>query len=330
MKKRILAVVLAAALLCILAAGCKKQVGTPEDNAMPKEESSEDEEQESYKFGFSGITMENPYYITLESAIREELEAGGHTLITKDPALDSDTQVAQIDEMIEEGIQAIFLSPVDWDAITPTLEKLKESDVRIINVDTEVKESNLVDAYIGSDNKKAGQICGERLVEKHPDGGKVIILECPTMNSINDRITGFEEAISEKGFEVVARADVKGDLKSALAFAKQFLEENDEITAIMCGNDQIALGALVAAQSLDRKNVEIYGIDGSPDLKKELEKSSTLIAGTCAQSPIHIGKEAADIAVSMMNGDDYEETTYEDVFFIDRENVSMYGTDGWQ
>ena len=61
----------------------KKNVGTPEDNPQV-EEQAEEEEQEKYKFGFSGITMENPYFITLESSIREALEKDGHTLITEE------------------------------------------------------------------------------------------------------------------------------------------------------------------------------------------------------------------------------------------------------
>ena len=84
--------------------------------------------------------------------------------------------------------------------------------MKIINVDTQVKEFDYVDAYIGSDNKNAGYLCGKDLVEKLPEGGKVLILECPTMNSINERITGFEEAIADKGFEVVGRSDTKGEL----------------------------------------------------------------------------------------------------------------------
>ena len=79
-------------------------------------------------------------------------------------------------------------------------------------MDTQVKEMEYVDAYIGSDNQKAGYICGEAFDHKCPDGGKIAILECPTQNSINDRITGFEEAIAqaENGFEVVERMDTKG------------------------------------------------------------------------------------------------------------------------
>ena len=42
--------------------------------------------------------------------------------------------------MIDEGIEAIILSLVDWEKITPSLRALKKAGVKIINVDTQVKE----------------------------------------------------------------------------------------------------------------------------------------------------------------------------------------------
>ena len=234
--------------------------------------------------------------------------------------------------MIKEGIQAIFISPVDWEKITPSLQKLKDAGVKVINIDTQVKEMDYVDAYIGSDNKKAGYICGQDLVEKQPEGGKVLILECPTQNSINDRITGFEEAIAaaENGFEVVERADTNGEFEVAMEVTTKILEEHPEIDVIMCGNDQIAVGAKTAVNVLDMKDVLIYGVDGSPDIKKELKKSDNQIAGTAAQSPINMGKRAAEVGIHMLRGEDYEKEIYEDVFMINEENVDMYGVDGWQ
>lgn len=329
MKKQILSLILILTLAVSLLAGCKKNVGTSEDNAI-REEDANGEEKEVYRFGFSCITMENPYFITLEQSLRQELEAEGHTLVSKDPALDVNRQIEQIDEMIEGGIQAIFLCPVSWDEVTPALKKLKEADVKIINIDSEIKETDYADAYIGSDNKNAGYICGNDLVEQCPEGGKVVILESPSQNSINDRVTGFEEAIAEKGFEIVERVDVQGDLNLAREKASDIFEKNTDISAVMCGNDQIALGALVAARTAGLKDVMIYGVDGSPDLKKELVKKETLIRGTSGQSPINIGKKAAKTGMAMLNGEDYEESIYEDVFFITSENVEMYGVDGWQ
>ena len=288
-----------AALLLILSMGlisCAKPAGgTPEDNPVPQEE-EEEEEIVSYKFGFSCISMENPYYETLEASIREAIEESGSTLISRDPKGDSTAQIQQIRDMIADGIQAIFLCPVDWEKIAPALTELKEADIEIINLDTQVQDREEVDAYVGSDNINAGVICGEKLIEAAPDGG------------------------SETGGK-------KDEAKTQMA---RILKEQDHITAVMCGNDQIALGALEAIEEAGRSEMMIYSVDGSPKLKQELAKDGSLVVGIAAQSPINIGKSAVTVALQIMNGERYEKETLEEVLFIDRSNVGMYGVDGWQ
>lgn len=325
MRKRGLVFLLLIALF-VICSGCKQNVGTSEDNAMIEDEP----EVVSYKFGFSCITMENPYFITLEQALRDELEIEGHTLISTDPELDVDRQIEQINSMIADGIDAIFLCPVEWDKITPALESLEKAGVKVINIDSHVKEVEYIDAYIGSDNIEAGRICAKDLIEMCPEGGKIAILESPAQNSINERITGFEKEIAGKGFEIAARYDTKGDLNIAREIMEEVFSQQEDLVAVMCGNDQIALGALVAANTNHVSDVLIYGVDGSPDLKKELKKGTSLIRGTSAQSPINLGRNAAKLGIAILEGNDYEKTSYESVFFITADNIGIYGIDGWQ
>ena len=338
MKKRMLGVI-AVLLVCIFAlSACKKEAGKPVDNAVSEDttDDSEDTDQTDdagkYKFGFSVIDMQNPYFITLEEAVQQVVDKEECTMVVKDPSSDADTQAEQIQEMIDEGINAIFLCPVDWERITPSLQALQEAGVKIINIDSQVKDTDYIDAYVGSNNSEAGKLCGNDLIEKYPDGGTVAILEATKQNSVNDRITGFEQTIAkaEKGFEVVAREDTNGTFDSALEAAKKILKEQPDITAIMCGNDQMAVGAKTAMNVAEQGQILIYGVDGSPDIKKELKKTENQIAGTVAQSPISMGKDAANTVLNILNGKDYEKEIKENVFMINQENVDMYGVDGWQ
>lgn len=320
--------------VCLLT-GCKKNVGTPEDNATTTTEESEETEEvieEGHLIGFSVIDMENPYYVAMEKAARQFVEDSGNRMVTKNPSSNAKTQEKQIQEMIEEGVEVIFLAPVDWEKITPSLEHLQEAGVKIINIDTPVKESSKVDVYIGSDNRKAGYLCGVDLIQRHPEGGKVAILESPNQNSVNERITGFEEAIAkaENGFEVVARADTNGEIEKAIEAAKEILEKNGEITAIMCGNDQLAIAAKSAVNLEGKTDVSIYGIDGSPEIKKEIAKTDSQVIGTVAQSPINMARHGVEIALLMLENQTFEPLVLEDVFLIHRENVDWYGVDGWQ
>ena len=82
---------------------------------------------------------------------------------------------------------------------------LREAEIPVINLETEVENTDLIDAFIGSDNYNAGRVCGEDLLEQRPDGGRIVIVERSDSTPLNERITGFEEAITNKGFEVVKR-----------------------------------------------------------------------------------------------------------------------------
>ena len=338
MKKRMLGVIVMMLVGIFALSGCKKEAGKPVDNAVSEDttDDSEDTDQTEdvgkFKFGFSVIDMQNPYFITLEEAAQQVVDKEECTMIVKDPGSNADTQAEQIQEMIDEGIDAIFLCPVDWEKITPSLQALQEAGVKIINVDSEVKDTDYIDAYIGSNNAEAGKFCGNDMIERCPDGGNVAILEATAQNSINERITGFEQAIAkaEKGFEVIAREDTNGTFDSALEAAKKILNEQSDITAIMCGNDQIAVAAKTALNLVGNDQTIVYSVDGSPDIKKELKKADNQIAGTVAQSPINMGKTAVTTALAVLEDKEFEKETYMDVFMINKENVEMYGADGWQ
>mgnify|MGYP000108062471 FL=1 len=156
MKRKILGVFVTVMFGCMVLSGCKKNVGTPEDNAVVEnedEQAQDTETSEGHTFGYSCIDIYNPYYDVVKESIRGELEAKGDTLVVKNPDGDVNKQIQQIQEMIDEGVDAVFLAPVDWEAIKPALEALDEADIPVINVDTQVKDTDLTAVYIGSDIK---------------------------------------------------------------------------------------------------------------------------------------------------------------------------------
>ena len=331
MKKRVLLLFLTAACASALLSGCKKNVGTPEDNAVAEEPEEEENEEESGRlFGYSCIDLSNPFFETLGESIQTSLEEQGDRLMTKDPEADSDTQISQIQEMIDAGVDAVFLCPVDWEEITPALEALDEADIPVINLDTEVKEMDYIDAFVGSDNRNAGYVCGQDLLENKPDGGRIVIVESSSVNSVNERITGFEEAIANGGFEVIQRIDAGGDVSVVKPALTELLQSGEQIDAIMCGNDQMAEQVLAALDEAGNTDPLVYSVDGSPATKTALTDPDSPMQGVGAQSPINMGKTAVKVASAVLEGGAFSRENYEETFFIGRDNVEMYGTDGWQ
>lgn len=283
-----------------------------------------------YTFGYTCMDGTNPFFVILEKTIKKEVEKNGDKLISTDPANNVSLQITQIEDMITQGIDAIFLNPAEAEGILPALDALKAAGIPIINFDTEVADLSYVQAYVGSDNVNAGRVCGQDLVKKCPNGGNIIVLDSPTMNSITDRTKGFLEAIDGKGFKIVAQQDAKGNLQEAMRISEDLLQAHSDVVAIFGGNDPTALGALAAANAAGMKNVLIYGVDGSPDIKSELASGKSLIAGTGAQSPINIAKKSVEVMYKYLGGEKVEARYPVETFLISSENVSQYGTDGWQ
>ena len=155
---------------------------------------------EGNKLGYTCMDGTNPFFVALEDSIREVVEANGDELISLDPQNSNETQIAQIEDMISRGVVALFVNPVDKDGIIAALDEVKAADIPMFGFDTEVADMSYLVTYAGSDNYNAGKVCGEDLIKKCPDGGPIIVLDSPTMQSVVDRTDGFLEAIDGKGF----------------------------------------------------------------------------------------------------------------------------------
>ena len=277
--------------------------------------------------GYTCMDGTNPFFVTLEAAIKEVVEANGDELISLDPQNSNEKQIAQIEDMISRGVVAMFVNPVDRDGIIPGLDALKAAGIPMFGFDTEVADMSYLVTYAGSDNYNAGYVCGVDLCEKLPEGGPIIVLDSPTMQSVVDRTDGFLAAIEGKGFEVVSQIDCMGNQEQGNLNGTDALTAHPDAVAIFGGNDPTALGAFAAAEAAGSSAL-IYGVDGSPDIKALIAEGK--VTGTGAQSPLSIGKTIAEVYYKWQAGEEVEARYPIETFMINADNVADYGTDGWQ
>lgn len=283
-----------------------------------------------YKFGYTCMDGTNPFFVTIQDEMKKLIEANGDELIITDPGNDVTKQISQVEDMLTQNLDGLFMNPVDAEGILPALDEAKVENVPMVGFDTQVADMSYELSYTGSDNYNAGKVVGEDLVKKCPNGGDIIVLDSPTMQSVVDRTNGFLKAIEGHGFNIVAQQDAKGNLEQAMGIAEDLLQAHPDVVAIFGGNDPTALGALAAANAAGIKNCKIYGVDGSPDIKSELASGNSLIEGTGAQSPISIADQAVAIMYAAMAGQDVKDTYPVNTFLITADNVKEYGVDGWQ
>jgi len=280
-------------------------------------------------FGASYMTLVNPFFVVLDDGIREIVEAHGDKLISYDPGNDQLKQIGQIEEFIRIGVDAIFLNPVDWRYIKPALEAAKKAGIPIINVDTPVYDLDLVTCLVASDNIKAGALLAEDLMRRRSQA-RIALIDHLSAKSAIDRSDGFTRTLKDAGaYNVVARHSSDGNIEQALVGMETILRSVARVDVVFATNDPSAMGviaALEAAGSTD--GVIVYGVDGAPFAKKMIAEGK--MTATAAQSPVEIGRSAADVAYRILAGKPIERFLLIAPFLIDASNVSRFGVNGWQ
>ncbi len=280
-------------------------------------------------FGATYMTRNNPYFDVLHEALEEVVEGNGDILISRDPSQNQEKQNAQIQEMIEEGIEVLFLNPVDWEKVKPALEACREAGVVVIDVDTVVKDTEYVVSIVETDNYLAGALCAEDMMRRL-NHARIVVIGNPIQTSIENRVQGFLDVIEgNDNYEVVYTGVGAGEFEVSAEVVAEFLKTGTEFNVVLGGNDPTALGVLAALQQYRRdKDVLIYGIDGSPDFKGMLELG--YVTGTSAQSPKTIGEVAAQTAYDYLSGREVEPYISIEPYMITRDNLDDYEVNGWQ
>ena len=279
------------------------------------------------KFGAVYMTLNNPFYEIVDEEIRMEVERRGDVLISRDPALSVERQEEAVRDLINSGVDVIFINPVDWQRIAPALQLAKEANVMVIAVDTNVEDENYVAATVVSDNYLAGQQCAEHLLE-HASGGNIALLKHSEARSSVDRIQGFLDRLAgNPNFKVVAQAECRGQLELAMPAMQEMLKRHPEIDVVMALNDPAAMGAMAAPPNVGRLDkVMVYGVDGVPETKEMICQGHMM--ATAGQSPRALGRHAAEQAYKLLAGEKVPKLMRLPTMLLTRDNL---GTEmrGW-
>ncbi|HEL2059925.1 TPA: substrate-binding domain-containing protein [Streptococcus suis] len=287
---------------------------------------------EQVKIGVTYMTMNNDFYQVLNDEIEKEVLAKGDKLILRDPALDVSKQVQQVQSFINQGVDVIIINPVDSNdkELIAVLKQAKEAGLGIVVVDSQLKEADFVDTTILSDNYQAGVLCAQHLLS-HRTEADILLLEHASTVSGSERIQGFLDTIEgHESYRVVARKEVQGQTEIAMPAVQEVLRTEITFDTVMALNDKAALGALAALEEEGiGRDVSIYGIDGSPDMKNLLATTSDVQA-TVAQTPYTMGAEAVKASYSIMAGKKLDTVVLTPVTLLDQEIIQEYDVTGWQ
>ncbi len=280
-------------------------------------------------FGATYMTMNNPYYHVLDAQLRAGIEARGDVLLTRDAAMDQQRQNQEIQELIDAGVSAIFMTPVEWDTSKEGVQIAASAGVPVIVVDALVQDGSLAACSVVSDNYQAGVLCAQHLLSVR-DSAKILLLEHISAQSAAERIQGFKDTImGHEGFEILGSGESDGQIENAMPVMEELLRQYPEADTLMALNDPSAFGGLAAIQGAGLSDrFLVYGVDGSPEGKALV--SDRFMTATCAQFPYKVAEEAVAQAYQAIEGGCERREVIVPVELLTADNVDQYGTDGWQ
>jgi ribose transport system substrate-binding protein len=259
MKRRASTLVLAASALCAGSVGCAREAPAPAAPSRPR-------------IALIMKSLANEFFLTMEKGARTHhaQHAGQYSLIAngiKDE-LDVGAQTNLVEQMVAQKVDAIVLAPADSKALVSACKRALDAGIVVVNIDNKLDAAVLADKglkipFIGPDNRKGARLAGDYLAKQLARGDAVAIVEgVPTAFNAVQRRLGFEDAVDAAGLELVAAQAGDWEMAKANQVVSALLTEHPGIKALLCANDNMALGAVSAVKAAGREGaVRIVGFD---------------------------------------------------------------------
>ncbi|WP_397324998.1 substrate-binding domain-containing protein [Pantoea agglomerans] len=204
----------------------------------------------------------------LRTQMMHELDTQGMKGQFSDAKGDVALQVQQIDDFINQGVDAIILNPVDTQGVLPMIKAAKNAGIPLIFVNRK-PEVPLTGAmsYVGSDSALSGKMQIEELANLMNYRGNIAILMGALSNEeARERTRAVEEFVAQhKDMKVIEKQTAKWQRNEAVDVVSSWLLNGRSINAIVANNDEMAIGAIMALNQAKKKDVMVAGIDGTPD-----------------------------------------------------------------
>lgn len=264
---------------------------------------------------------------------QEALFYNNLNLVFKSVRDDSQQQIADIEQFIEDGVDLLIISPNESSALSPVVEKAYDAGIPVVLYDRKV-DSDKYTAFIGGDNRQIGSIAGSYTLSII-DGRKRIALIRGTRGSTADteRYEGFvsvldQQKISGAAIAVEAYANfTREDARKAMGELLSKTREEDPYDLVFAFNDEMAAGVYDAYVEAGMKKPFIMGIDAL------LAADGTgtipyILDGMIDASFIYPtgGNAVISLAHRILMGEPFERENILSTEMVNRTNVRVYQT----
>lgn len=188
-------------------------------------------------------------------------------LVWNSANLDVSTQADQIDSMVNQGVDAIIVVPIQADSLGPQVATAKSKGIPLVAVNAALNNPDVA-ASVQPDDVAAGEQEMQMMADRLGGKGNIVILQGPLGQSGElDRTKGINNVLAKyPDIKVLAKDTANWKRDEAVNKMKNWISGfGPQINAVVAENDDMGLGALQALKESGRTDVPIVGIDGIED-----------------------------------------------------------------
>ena len=274
MYKRLVSVLLIASVcaVAVLSVGCGKSKS--DDSGKPR-------------VALIMKSLANEFFKTMEDGAlaHQKANADKYDLIINGMKNESDfaEQIGLVEQMIAQRVDAIVIAPADSKALVPVCKKARDAGIIVVNIDNKfdaaiLDERKIKIPFVGPDNRKGAKLAGEHLAAKLTAGAEVGIIE-GAPNAINgiQRKLGFQDAMQAAGMKIVSSQSGRWEQDSARKVAAGMVIQHPELKALLCANDNMAVGAVAALGPINKQGkVLVVGYDNISAIREFIKSGKVL------------------------------------------------------
>nr|MDA3857533.1 LacI family DNA-binding transcriptional regulator [Roseovarius sp.] len=187
-------------------------------------------------------TMENAIFARAIQAFQEELHKSGVTLLVSSSSYRPDIEEDQIRTLVARGADGLLL--IGHDRSPAIYQFLANRGVPVLI--SWAYDPSVARLSIGFDNRRAmAGLAAEVLAQGHRNIG-IISAECEGNDRARARVSGVQDAMRAQGLDpsTAHLIETPYSIENGAKALRQMMETSPRPTAVICGNDVLAVGAV--------------------------------------------------------------------------------------
>lgn len=288
------------------------------------DEAESDGDGEKYKIGMLAPAVTHGWVAAVAYHVEERAkELTDEIEYQIQTSSDAAEMVSQLDDLMTWGADAIVAFP-QWEGMEPAIQSALDAGIEVVNFDIEIDVDGVY--RVAGDNKDMGIQGAHYVVDKVGTEGNVVLLEVPSAGSVSElRKSGFLETIEEIAPDMnIQTYATEFTREAGLRDFADILTANNHIDVVFSLDDETSVGVLQAIREAGRDDIQVItGGGGMQEYFNMMPENEDIWIQSALYSPAMV-KDALDVALKVLKGEDVEMDTIIPTTIVDRDNYEEF------